>query len=170
MVQGMLHGQVGAQWAPDASLADVVQTLNAFVCSRAPGEKYLTLAVLRYVHSEASDVTIELVNGGHVAPVIVRSNGSLEVVQDGDLPVGLLESACFHAIRIQIGIGDQLILVSDGITEAEDAEGNQFGLTQLERHLRGEDPVTALFSAIDHFCDGVRPADDQTVLAIRRIL
>ncbi len=170
MVQGMLHGQVGAQWTPEASLADVVATLNAFVCSRAPREKYLTLAVLRYLHSQEGGATVELVNGGHVAPVIARANGTLEVVRGGDLPVGLLESACFHAMQIQIGIGDQLILVSDGITEAEDAEGNQFGLNRLERHLGGSDPVNALFSAIDTFCSGARPADDQTVLAIRRLV
>jgi phosphoserine phosphatase RsbU/P len=168
MVQGMLHGQIATLAADGASIAEVVQAMNTFVCSRTPGEKYVTLAVLRYLHSDSGDARVELINGGHVAPLLVRANGRVEVIGEGDLPIGLFEFARFHTIPLTLGVGDRIVLLSDGITEAENAEGTQFGLSQLECHLTGCEPVAALFSAIEEFCQGTHAQDDQTVLAIHR--
>jgi sigma-B regulation protein RsbU (phosphoserine phosphatase) len=168
MVQGMFHAQVNVQNTTTISLVDAVQSVNTFVCSRVADEKYVTLAVLRYTHTEGGEAHIELVNGGHVSPLVVRANGRTETITDGDLPVGLLDFARFHAISITLGVGDRIILLSDGISEAESLEGNQFGLQRVERHLMQSDPVAALFLALDRFCQGTRPQDDQTVLSIDR--
>ncbi|MCU1251474.1 MAG: hypothetical protein JWQ49_4503 [Edaphobacter sp.] len=168
MVQGMFHAQVNIQNRANLSLVDAVQSVNTFVCSRVANEKYLTLAVLRYTHSENGEAHIELVNGGHVSPLIVRVDGRIETITDGDLPVGLLDFAHFHSISISLGIGDRIILLSDGINEAENVDGIQFGLPQVEHHVMQSDPVAALFSALDRFCQGARALDDQTVLSIDR--
>jgi phosphoserine phosphatase RsbU/P len=82
--------------------------------------------------------------------------------------VGLVDFARFHTISLTLAVGDRIVLLSDGITEAEDVHGNQFGPTQMESHLNQAEPVTALFSALDRFCEGTRAQDDQTVLAIQR--
>jgi sigma-B regulation protein RsbU (phosphoserine phosphatase) len=168
MVQGMFHAQISGT-TTNVSLVDTVQSVNSFVCSRTPGEKYVTLAVLRYTHSESGEANIELINGGHVSPLIVRANGEVETVRDGDLPVGLVDFARFHTISLTLAIGDRIVLLSDGITEAEDIHGNQFGPTQMESHLNQGEPVAGLFSALDRFCEGTRAQDDQTILAIQRI-
>ena len=171
MVQGMFHGQVDIQTVSGASLADAVQSVNSFVYSRTPREKYVTLAVLRYTHSDSDSGAerIELVNGGHVAPLVVRADGRVEIISDGDLPVGLLDFARFHTIPLTLDVGDRIILLSDGITEAEDSNGTQFGLAQLQLHLTQPDPVASLFTAMEKFCHGTRSQDDQTILAIHRI-
>ena len=168
MVQGMFHAQVNIQNTATISLVDAVQSVNTFVCSRVGNEKYLTLAVLRYTHSENGEAHIELVNGGHVSPLVVRADGRIEAITDGDLPVGLLDFARFHAISITLAVGDRIILLSDGISEAENVDGIQFGLPRVECHVMQSDPVAALFSALDRFCQGARPLDDQTVLSIDR--
>src|SRR6266550_4569721 len=168
MVQGMLHAQVNIQNTAAISLVDAVQSVNTFVCSRVANEKYVTLAVLRYTHSENGEAHIELVNGGHVSPLVVRADGRIETITDGDLPVGLLDFARFHSMSITLAVGDGIILLSDGISEAENVDGIQFGLPRIECHLMQSDPVTALFSALDKFCQGARPQDDQTVLSIAR--
>jgi serine phosphatase RsbU (regulator of sigma subunit) len=171
MVQGMFHARVNIQNTANLSLVDAVQSVNTFVCSRVANEKYLTLAVLRYTQLENENgyAHIELVNGGHVSPLVVRADGRIETITDGDLPVGLLEFARFHSISIRLAIGDRIILLSDGINEAENVDGIQFGLPQVERHLTQADPVAALFSALGRFCEGARSLDDQTVLSIDRI-
>ena len=168
MVQGMLHAQVNIQNTATISLVDAVQSVNTFVCSRVANEKYVTLAVLRYTHSENGEAHIELVNGGHVSPLVVRADGRIETITDGDLPVGLLDFARFHSMSITLAVGDGIILLSDGISEAENVAGIQFGFPRIECHLMRSDPVTALFSALDEFCHGARPQDDQTVLSIAR--
>jgi serine phosphatase RsbU (regulator of sigma subunit) len=169
MAQGMFHGQVNLQTGRSASLTEAVQSVNAFICSRTPKEKYLTLAALRYTQSDSGEPHIELVNGGHVAPLIVRADGRVEAVEDSDLPVGLFDFAQFHAIPLSIAVGDRIVLLSDGISEAEDPGGTQFGFDQLQGHLSDADPVNALFSAMEQFCQGADAQDDQTVLAIERI-
>jgi sigma-B regulation protein RsbU (phosphoserine phosphatase) len=168
MVQGMFHAQVNVQTAT-ISLVEAVQSVNAFICSRVGNEKYVTLAVLRYIHSADGGAHIELVNGGHVSPLVVRADGRIETITDGDLPVGLLDYARFHALSITLAVGDRIILLSDGISEAENADGIEFGLPRVESHVMQPDPVTALFAALDQFCKGGRPQDDQTVLSIDRI-
>jgi phosphoserine phosphatase RsbU/P len=167
MVQGMFHAQVNIQ-NPTISLVDAVQSINAFVCSRVANEKYVTLAVLRYTHSATGGAHVELVNGGHVSPLVMRADGRIETVTDGDLPVGLFAFARFHALSITLAVGDRIILLSDGISEAESVDGIQFGLPRVESHVMQSDPVTALFDALDQFCHGTRPQDDQTVLSIDR--
>jgi serine phosphatase RsbU (regulator of sigma subunit) len=169
MVQGMLHAQIGAQSAYVTPLADTVLSVNKFVCSRAPMEKYVTLALLRYTFPlvEGGPADVELINGGHVCPIVVRANGTVETVGDGDMPVGLLDFARFHAIPFTLYPGDRVVLLSDGITEAEDPEGTQFGTAEMQHHLA--QPVEALFQALARFCKGAHPQDDQTVLTIERL-
>ena len=168
MVQGMFHAHVNIQNNANLSLVDAVQSVNTFVSSRVANEKYVTLAVLRYSHSENGEAHIELVNGGHVSPLIVRADGRIETITDGDLPVGMFGFARFHSISITLAAGDRIVLLSDGISEAENVDGIQFGLPQVDHHVKQSDPVAALFSALELFCQGARPLDDQTILSIDR--
>ncbi len=165
MAQGMFH----AQMTSGASLVDAVQCLNSFIVQRAPGEKYVTLAAIRYTERGSANASIELVNGGHVSPLIVRAGGQVEEIKDGDPPVGLFDFARFHGIPIELEIGDRILLLTDGITEAEDISGAQFGAENLERYLREPNAVEALFLALEQFCTGTRPQDDQTVLTVDRV-
>jgi len=160
MAQGMFH----AQMTSGASLIDAVQCLNSFIVERAPGEKYVTLAAVRY-----SDGQIELVNAGHVSPLLVRAEGTVETVSEGDPPVGLFGFVHFHGIPLRLNAGDRMLLLTDGITEAEDRQGAQFGTDHLARFLHESNAVECLFAALEQFCVGTRPQDDQTILTIDRI-
>jgi serine phosphatase RsbU (regulator of sigma subunit) len=160
MAQGMFHAQITS----GASLAAAVQCLNSFIVERAPGEKYVTLAALRY-----SEGQVELVNAGHVSPLIARAGGAVETITDGDPPVGLFGFVRFHGIPLQFDPGDRVLLLTDGITEAEDRHGAQFGSDHLAAYLRESNAVEALFAALDQFCVGTHPQDDQTILTIDRV-
>jgi serine phosphatase RsbU (regulator of sigma subunit) len=169
MVQGMLHAQTSLGAARGVSLLEAVESLNESVCARTPKEKYVTMAALRYTHLGSGSAQIELVNGGHVAPMIVRKDGTVEIINDGDLPVGLLDFARFHVIPVTLSVGDRIVLVTDGITEAEDAEGTQFGVTRLHDLIIAQDPVASVFSAVEQFCEGASLLDDQTMLVIQQV-
>jgi serine phosphatase RsbU (regulator of sigma subunit) len=160
MAQGMFH----AQMISGASLVEAVQCLNTFIVERAPGEKYVTLAALHYCNGQ-----MEMVNAGHVSPLVVRAGGDLETIADGDLPVGLFGSVRFHGVPIRFESGDRILLLTDGITEAEDRDGAQFGAANLALYLHEPNAVEALFAALDQFCVGTRPQDDQTVLTVERL-
>jgi serine phosphatase RsbU (regulator of sigma subunit) len=164
MAQGMFH----AQMTSGTSLVDAVQCLNSFIVERAPGEKYVTLAALRFLESAGDGPQVELVNGGHVSPLIVRVGGAVETIADGDPPVGMFGFVRFHGIPLRLEPGDRILLLTDGITEAEDVQGTQFG-ANLDPYLRALNPVEELFLALEQFCTGTRPQDDQTILTVDRV-
>jgi serine phosphatase RsbU (regulator of sigma subunit)/pSer/pThr/pTyr-binding forkhead associated (FHA) protein len=179
MVQGMLHAQVSLQAGRQdglkerrgPSLVEIVQSVNRFVCTRAPVEKYVTLVILRYWYpeTEGGAARVELINGGHVRPIVVRADGTLETIEGGDMPVGLLEVARFRAIDLTLAAGERIVLLSDGITEAEDPAGTMFGPGEMNGYLGKPEPVAALFDGLRRFCKGSHAQDDQTVLTIDRV-
>jgi serine phosphatase RsbU (regulator of sigma subunit) len=66
-------------------------------------------------------------------------------------------------------VGARLVLLSDGISEAENAAAEQFGDGELARHLNVSDPIQQIFSAVNQFCEGAPPHDDRTMLTIDRV-
>jgi sigma-B regulation protein RsbU (phosphoserine phosphatase) len=162
MVQGMLHSLITS----GASLVDAITSVSRFVCLRAPKEKYLTLAVLRYTQIDGETAKVELVNGGHVPPMIVRANGAIEMIADGDMPVGLVNFASFHTIPCVLAKGDRIVLLTDGVSEAENPDGDQFGTESVAQLVTQTDPVASLFRGLTEFCAGAPPLDDQTVLTL----
>jgi sigma-B regulation protein RsbU (phosphoserine phosphatase) len=158
IIQGMMYAQLKS----GASIVETVTTVNAFLCTRVSGQKYVTLVAVHYKHGGA----VELVNGGHVPPVLIHPDGRAEAILDGDVPVGLLSNATFHSISLNLQPGARLVLLSDGVTEAEDPAGTQFGSTAIAHELTAPDPIHAVFASMHRFCDGALPSDDCTMLVI----
>jgi serine phosphatase RsbU (regulator of sigma subunit) len=166
LLASIIHGMMYAQINSGASLVDAVSAVHAFLCARVSGTKYVTLVVLRC----RRDGTAELINGGHVPPILVEPGGRVSQIEDGDMPVGMLPETTFHAIPVTFPAGTRMVLLSDGLSEAEDSTGEQFTVTHFEQYLTGENPIGSIFEAVDIFCDGVPQADDRTMLTIDRLV
>ena len=169
LLAAVAHGMMHAQVRSGVGLVEAVDGINRFICARSPAEKYLTMVALQYRRSASGAARVEVLNGGHVAPIIVRRDGRVEVHAEGDVPVGLLASACFHASVLELHPGDRLVVLSDGITEAENRKGEQFSEHELDRVLGGKNPVAALFAALERFTGGQPALDDQTVMVLERV-
>ena len=163
IIQGMMFAMVSG----GSSVVEAVSAVNSFLRARVSGEKYATMVAL---HMSASGA-VELVNAGHVSPVVWTPDGGagqLEIIKDGDVPVGLLPGAEFHAVRFQMELGARLLLLSDGVTEAENPEGGEFGVGGAATQLSASHPVEAVITALVEYCRGVKAADDRTILCIER--
>jgi serine phosphatase RsbU (regulator of sigma subunit) len=160
IIQGMMYAQVKGA----TSLVDAFTTVNNFLCSRVSGQKYVTMLALHYKPSGE----IEFVNGGHIPPYLVLADSAAQPIPDGDMPVGLLPIATFHSISLTIPVGSRLVLLSDGITEAEDPSGTPFATDELAAQLTRSDPIHSIFVAMNRFTNGAPPGDDCTILAINR--
>ena len=161
IVQGMLYAQINS----GVSLVDAISAVHTFLCARVSGAKYVTLAAVRCYR----DGNVELVNGGHVPPMIVEPGGQVRMIEDGDTPVGMIPDASFHSVSVSLPIGGRIVLLSDGVSESENPAGEQFTAFHFEQYLTGDNPIGAVFSAVDRFCDGVPQADDRTMLTIDRL-
>jgi serine phosphatase RsbU (regulator of sigma subunit) len=160
IIQGMMYAQVKGC----STLTDAFSTVNTFLCSRVSGQKYVTLLALHY----RPNGEVEFVNGGHVPPFLVLEDGTAQAITDGDVPVGLIPGAQFHSVRLTVPPKGRLVLLSDGITEAEDSSGDQFGNHQLPLELSSADPMHTIFNSMHQFTNGAPPHDDCTLLVIDR--
>jgi sigma-B regulation protein RsbU (phosphoserine phosphatase) len=149
-------------------LAEVTARANRLFCESTLTSHYATL-----VCGRASAEGVELCNAGHCPPFLLRPNATERLDASG-LPLGLFCSVEYPVTRVDLAAGDCLALYTDGITEAQDPDGNLFGedrLTQSLRHHCGRNAETLAQGVIDdagRFRGGSRPTDDLTLLILRR--
>jgi phosphoserine phosphatase RsbU/P len=163
LLASVIHGMFYAQVSSGAGLVDAIGAINRFLCSRVAGQKYATLLAARLY----SDGKLEIVNCGHVPPII-SENGAVLRIADGDLPVGLIPNAEFHVIESRLSPGARLCVLTDGITESEDDAGAEFGLDRMEKCAQAADPIADALAAVTAFCGSREAEDDRTLLVLER--
>ena len=156
-LQGMIYSHLSA----GMPLLDVVSAVNRFFTEKLVGEKYATVLLARL----RRDGDLEYVNCGHVPPLLVCAG---EVIRPphGNVPVGLLADATFESARCQMNSGDRFILVTDGVTEAENPMGDFFEDSRLEAAAIKAPTLEGIFSAVSEFCEGNPLSDDCTVVEL----
>lgn len=114
-------------------------------------------------------------NGGHNPPYVLRATGALEGLKNADSPaLGVFEEAAYLNSGLDLGPGDGLFLYTDGVTEAQASDESFYGVDRLEALLRGlaarspSECVDGVVGDVNRFASGAPPADDLTVLALRR--
>ena len=157
MLQGMMRSELAAQ----ISLAEIVASANRFFTQRDVAGKYATICILALEESGQ----IEYVNCGHVSPVIVRKD-RIERLESNNAPVGLLEFMEYESRTIELEPGEKIILVTDGVTEAANAEDEMFGDEKLEAASTNDDAFEAVFAEVSSFCGETPLNDDCTVVEI----
>lgn len=163
LLASVIHGMFYAQLSSGTHLVDVVASVNQFLCSRVAGRKYATLVAAQLRRNGI----LELVNCGHV-PALVLVDGSADQINDGDLPVGLIPDANFHAIQRDFPNGARLCLLTDGISESDNAEGVEFGLDPVRTCLGQEEPIDAVLASIREFSGDREAQDDRTLVVLER--
>jgi sigma-B regulation protein RsbU (phosphoserine phosphatase) len=156
VVASILQGMLYSHLAEDSSLPKMIGTVNRFLFEKIGGQKYATLVIARLTASGE----LELINCGHVSPIII-SGDSVTKVEDGNLPVGLIPGALYTAVKLQLKPGDRLIVVTDGVTEAEDASGEMFGNERLEQCC--SQGFIGIESAVTQFRGNTPLSDDCTM-------
>jgi sigma-B regulation protein RsbU (phosphoserine phosphatase) len=156
-LQGMIYSHLSA----GMPLLEVVTAVNRFFTEKLVGEKYATVLLARL----RRDGDLEYVNCGHVQPLLV-CGGEVMRPPHGNVPVGLLPDATFESARCQMKSGDRFIIVTDGVTEAENPMGDFFEDSRLELAAAKTPTLEGIFSAVTEFCAGNPLNDDCTVVEV----
>src|SRR5205085_12143514 len=82
---------------------------------------------------ETATGVLRYTNAGHNPPLVLRASGTAEELGSTGVPLGLLPQATYRAGEVTLGPGDVLVLYTDGIAEANDPEGNEYGLERLKK-------------------------------------
>ena len=132
----------------------VLQTLNKRLCGR--GHAHATCLALRI----AADGAVTLANAGHLPPYL---NGK-ELPMEGALPMGMVESAEFSVMHFLLAPGDRLLLLSDGVAEAQNEGGDLFGFERINELL--QQPISA--AEVAAAAQAFGQEDDISVLSVTR--
>ena len=156
VVASSLQAMLYSQLIRDAALPEMIGTANRFLCEKVGGQKYATVVIAR-LHKSGE---LELINCGHVPPMLVSGDRTTKF-EVGNLPVGLVPGIEFQAERLRLKSGDRLLVVTDGVTEAEDAQGEFFGNDRLEACVR--DGFAGIEQAVVNFRGETPLTDDCTI-------
>jgi phosphoserine phosphatase RsbU/P len=154
-----------------ASVAELVARLNRYACAHSlEGRRFTTAVIAEY---DPATRRIAYVNAGHNAPVLRRVNGTTETLEAGGLPFGIEVTATYQMGTAKLEPGDALILFTDGVVEAFDESGQEYGNQRWSDAIRAlppggaQDSLQHLMRRVDEFVGATRQFDDITCMVFR---
>lgn len=125
--------RIEAQRAGTVPLNEIVAAMNRWACHDSADDMFVTAFVAMY---DADTQILEYTNAGHCHPILISPDGSTQSLDKGGVFLGIMEEAEYEIGRVKAGDGDTLILYTDGVTDAQSAEGELFGIFRLDAILR----------------------------------
>jgi sigma-B regulation protein RsbU (phosphoserine phosphatase) len=152
-------------------LVDLVARLNYYACAHSLNGLRFTTAVLSEYNPNSRRLTY--VNAGHNAPILRRANGTLETLEVGGLPLGIRPATNYETASLELKPGDALIFFTDGVVEAFNGGGEEFGNARWLNAMRNlpdwdaQQTLQFLMKRVDEFVGATRQSDDITCLVFR---
>ncbi len=164
----LLKGAAIGQGAPGAVLREV----NDLLCEDNETAMFVTLIYAVY---DPATGELTYANGGHNTPLIVHADGSSTLLPlTGGIALGVMDDLPYQQRTITLAPGDTVILYTDGVTEAMNGAGEEFGTERLCEIFATTPPkdsreaVMAIFEAVNAFAGETPQSDDITCLTFRR--
>jgi serine phosphatase RsbU (regulator of sigma subunit) len=164
---------VRASLAGAPSPAAGIAQANRLICADATGGMFVTLF---YARLDPAAGTLTYVNAGHDPPLLCRTGRAQTAwLTSTGLLLGMVEDALYEQRTVTLAPGDLILCYTDGVTDALDGRGGEFGVERLQQvvlahcHAPAAALVNALEQALTDFTDGGTPFDDVTILAIKRL-
>jgi phosphoserine phosphatase RsbU/P len=155
----------------ERNMLEIVGRLNTGILSVSDGEHYVTLLLAEI---DAHKRTLHYVNCGHNPALLFRSEtGRVTRLDSSCAPIGISAEEICDLASADLGAGDVLVFYTDGVTEAQNALGEEFGterlsvLLELGSDLSAESLMSTIFSNASGFCNQVGFADDVTILVVK---
>ena len=153
------------------TLPDLVAGLNGYACAHSVGGLRFTTAFLAEL--EPTTRALTYVSAGHNAPILRRASGRIERLEAGGLPLGIMADARHDYGNTRLNSGDLLVIFTDGVIEAENSAGEEYGESRLLQLLASppsssaRDDLNRLTTSLDSFVGAARQHDDITCLVLR---
>ncbi len=149
-------------------LCDLLSRANRMFAESTLANQYATLIVGKI----NANGEVEMCNAGHLPPIIVGGDQSIELRASG-LPLGMFSDSSFISSGVRLNPGETLLLFTDGVTEANDNDGTEFGADRLRESINGSavgHPTGLLQTCVNSiaaFRNGATRNDDMTMLALK---
>ena len=158
--RGMLRSLAEASCTP----SEVLTKLNRLLVEDFPNGRFVTLV---YGVLDPHARTLTIANAGHLPPMLITSGETTAINSEKGLPLGLAFGD-FSERRIQLQPGSKILFYSDGITEAENIQEEEYGNQRLSEHLKaGDASVQSLLEDVRTFASPMPLRDDATAIIIQ---
>jgi sigma-B regulation protein RsbU (phosphoserine phosphatase) len=170
LLMATFHASLHSLAGSTASLLDLVQGVNRYSSAHSSGGQRFTTAFL--ADFDATTGALAYINAGHNAPMLRRANGAIERLDVGGLPLGIRNEAVYEQDTKMLAAGDTLVVFTDGVIEATNPRGEDFGESRL---LSCVSPVCGpatqllqlIMGSVDRFVGTAPQQDDITCLIAR---
>lgn len=172
LLMSSLHAAIHAQATSNRPLAEMITSVNQYLAENTPSNRFVTLFIAEL---DPATGKLRYINAGHNPPLIGRSTGMIEQLSSGGFPLGILPSAEFEVGETHLGNGEVLIVYSDGVSEANNLQEEEFGLDRLTEVVRRNLTSSAagirdrVESALSSFTQTAPANDDITLVIVKRV-
>ncbi|MGH9907418.1 MAG: PP2C family protein-serine/threonine phosphatase, partial [Pyrinomonadaceae bacterium] len=155
-------------YAPHISMAKV----NYLLWESIERNQYVTAF---YGILDAANRTLSYTNAGHNPPLLLDVNGNARSMKKGGLPLGMFRDTRYHEYFLTIEPGELLVLYTDGVTEATNPAGEEFGHDRLAESLKAyrtftaKEVISAVQADVMAWTDGLGATDDITFFVIKAL-
>jgi serine phosphatase RsbU (regulator of sigma subunit) len=172
LLMAKVSSELGACLAAEPDPVEALNQVNRRFSRRSPEGAFVTLVLAML---DLSRHALTIVNAGHIRPLLRRPDGIVVAIGDaeGGLPLGVEPEQTYERTPLELGVGDALLLVSDGMTDAFDARGERYGVSRLRGLLASAagsatDIGRRIIGDIDQFVGDHPQSDDRCLLCLRR--
>jgi sigma-B regulation protein RsbU (phosphoserine phosphatase) len=168
LLASVVQGIFSAQTFLDSPLATIVSNLNRNLTKRGTGNRFVT-SFFGILDAEGN---CAYVNAGHNPPFLLHRDGTMQELTEGGMVLGLFAGAQYQCETIRMMPGDHLVLFTDGVLEALDTKGEEFGEDRIRTLLKthagstAHDLLIRLSDAVLSFSRHVPQHDDITIMTL----
>lgn len=169
MLMSHLHATFRSLAEASLPLDQMVEHANRIFCESTLAGQFATLIAGRALPNGS----VEIVNAGHLPLLHLQGRGSTSKESTG-VPLGMFCNTSFHVHKVSLDVGESLFLYTDGLTEARNQIGEEYGLARVrglaDRHSCSDPKalIAGYLEDLSGFRGGTKQMDDLTLLAVRR--
>ena len=171
LLMSSLHAAIHAQATSNHSLVETISEVNRYLAENTPANRFVTLF---YAELDPQMGALSFVNAGHNPPIIAHAAGTVEHLAAGGLPLGIMPDAFYREGHTQLQPGDVLVAYSDGVSEAVNPAGEEFGPQRLYEVIARNLDASAsgirdrIEAALSKWAQGTPASDDITLVIVKR--
>lgn len=171
LLMSSLHAAIHAQVTAKAPLHELVKSVNQYLAENTPTNRFVTLFIAEL---DPQNGILSYINAGHNPPLLGLADGAIQQLDSGGFPLGILPQAEYDLGQIKLNSGDSIVIYSDGVSEANNLEGEEFGMERLSQVISKNITASAaelrdrVESALSAFTQTAPANDDITLVIVKR--
>jgi len=171
LLMSSVHAAIHAQVAARNSLLETVISVNQYLAENTPTNRFVTLFIAEL---DPPTGKIRYINAGHNPPLIGRRDGRVEQLASGGFPLGIIPTAEYEIGETYLEPSEALVIYSDGVSEAANLKGEEFGIERLTEvvnknlHRSASGLRDKIESALSGFTQSAPAGDDITMVIVKK--